>query len=162
MGKCSYNNERERPVREQLHADDAQLRLRDREDGGGLRGPRRAHGPVRGAARHRLGLRVNLYVPAPRISLCRHAEPGCGVAAKKSQVASSGQEAGVSNATIVDETSLLGVTTVRGGGGASLRARDRGLGHGHDESPQLNTQANFFLPFTSTLLLPRARDQDAG
>ena len=79
---------------------------------------------------------MNLYVPAPRISLCRHAEPGCGVAAKKSQVASSGQEAGVSNATIVDETSLLGVTTVRGGGGASLRARDRGLGHGHGDSSQ--------------------------
>ena len=32
MEKCFYNNERERPVREQLHPDDAQLRLRDREE----------------------------------------------------------------------------------------------------------------------------------
>ena len=45
------------------------------------------------------------------------------------------------------ETSLLGVTTVRGGGGASLRARVQGLGHGHDESLHLKTQANFFLHF---------------
>ena len=114
-----------------LRPDDPQ---RVREEGG-LRGPRRAPGPGRGAALHRLGLWVNLYVPAPRISLCRHAEPGCGVAAKKSQVRPRSRRI---NATIVDETSLLGVTTVRGGGGASLRARDRGLGHGHGDSSQLS------------------------
>ena len=144
MGKCSYNNERERPVREQLHADDAQLRLRDREDGGGLRGPRRAHGPGRDAARHRLGQRVNLYVPAPRLSLCRHAEQGCGVAAKKSPVAA--KKPVYKRTTIVDETSLLGVTAVLGGGGASLRTRDQGLGQGQGGLiSTFDTQANFFL-----------------
>ena len=135
-----------------LRPDDPQ---RVREEGG-LRGPRRAPGPGRGAALHRLGLWVNLYVPAPRISLCRHAEQGCGVAAKKSP--GGGQVAGVSNATIVDETSLLGVTTVRGGGGASLRARDREQGRGHGDSSQHSTQAyNFFLPFTSTIAGTRPR-----
>ena len=44
------------------------------------------------------------------------------------------------------ETSLLGVTTVQGGGGASLRARDRGLGHGQGGLlPTLETPAYFFL-----------------
>ena len=148
-GKCFYNNERKRPVREQLHADGAQLRLRDREDGGGLRGPQRAHGPGRGAARHRLGLRVNLYVPAPRLSLCRHAEQGCGVAAKKSPVAA--KKPVYKRTTIVDETSLLGVTAVLEGGGASLRTRDRGLGHGHGGLfTTLNTQAKFYSSFYSS------------
>ena len=38
------------------------------------------------------------------------------------------------------------MTAVLGGGGASLRAWDRGLGHGHGGLlPTLDTQANFFL-----------------
>ena len=86
---------------------------------------------------------MNLYVPAPRISLCRHAEPGCGVAAKKSQVRPRSRRI---NATIVDETSLLGVTAVLGGGGARLRTRDRGLGHSFGGLfTTLNTQAKFYF-----------------
>ena len=65
------------------------------------------------------------------------------MAAKKSQVRPRSRRI---NATIVDETSLLGVTAVLGGGGARLRTRDRGLGHGHGGLlPTLDTQANFFL-----------------
>ena len=38
------------------------------------------------------------------------------------------------------------MTVVLGGGGASLRAWDRGLGHGHGGLlPTLDTQANFFF-----------------
>ena len=52
------------------------------------------------------------------------------------------------------ETSLLGVTAVRGGGGASLRAQDRGLGHGLGGLfTTLNTQAKFYFNssfYTST------------
>ena len=44
------------------------------------------------------------------------------------------------------ETSLLGVTLVRGGGGASLCAWDRGLGHSFGGLfTTLNTQAKFYL-----------------
>ena len=106
-----------------------------------------------------------LYAPSPTLSLCRHAEQGCGVEAKKSPVAAKGPAH--ERAAIVDETRENSTGgdcgAVRGGGGVSLRARDRGLGHGHGDSSQHSTQAyNFFLPFTSTLLLPRVRDQDAG
>ena len=66
------------------------------------------------------------------------------MAAKKSPVAA--KKPVYKRTTIVDETSLLGVTAVLGGGGASLRAWDRGLGHGHGGLlPTLNTQANFFF-----------------
>ena len=67
-----------------LRPDVAHLRLRVREEGGGQRGQVRAPGPGRGAALHHRGLRVTLYAPSPTLSLCRHAEQGCGVAAKKS------------------------------------------------------------------------------
>jgi len=90
-----------------LRPDDPQ---RVREEGGGLRGLVRAPGPGRGAALHRLGLRVTLYAPSPRLSLCRHAEQGCGVAAKKLPVAA--KKPAHKRAAIVDETSLLGVTAV--------------------------------------------------
>ena len=44
------------------------------------------------------------------------------------------------------EKTLLGVTTVRGGGGASLRTRDQGLGHGQGGLiPTFDTPAYFFL-----------------
>ena len=54
--------------------------------------------------------------------------------------------------SMTPETSQLGVTTVRGGGGASLRAQDQGLGHGHGGLfTTLNTQAKFYSSFfTST------------
>ena len=47
-------------------------------------------------------LRVNLLRPAPTLSLCRHAEQGCGVAAKKSPVAA--KKPAYKRAAIVDET----------------------------------------------------------
>ena len=82
-----------------LRPDDPQ---RVREEGGGLRGHVRAPGPGRGVARHRLRLRVTLYAPSPTISLCRHAEQGCGVEAKKSPVAA--KKPAYKRAAIVDET----------------------------------------------------------
>ena len=143
-----------------LRPDVAHLRLRVREEGGGQRGHVRASGPGRGAALDPQGLRVTLYAPSPTISLCRHAEQGCGVEAKKSPVAAKGPAH--ERAAIVDETRENSTGgdcgAVRGGGGVSLRARDRGLGHGHGDSSQHSTQAyNFFLPFTSTIAGTRPR-----
>ena len=66
------------------------------------------------------------------------------MAAKKSPVAAKKPVS--KHTAIVDETSLLGVTAVLGGGGASLRAGDRGLGHGQGGPlSTLETQAYFFL-----------------
>ena len=85
-----------------LRPDVAHLRLRVREEGGGQRGQVRAPGPGRGAALDPQGLRVTLYAPSPTISLCRHAEQGCGVEAKKSPVAA--KKPAYKRAAIVDET----------------------------------------------------------
>ena len=66
------------------------------------------------------------------------------MAAKKSPVVT--KKPVYKRTTIVDETSLLGVTAVLGGGGASLRTRDQGLGQGQGGlTPTFDTQANFFL-----------------
>ena len=66
------------------------------------------------------------------------------MAAKKSPVAA--KKPVYKRTTIVDETSLLGVTAVLGGGGASLRTRDQGLGQGQGGLiSTFDTQANFFL-----------------
>ena len=72
------------------------------------------------------------------------------------EVAGGGQEAGVLNpllSSMRPETSLLGVTTVQGGGGASLRAQDREQGRGlgwtlqHSTLKPNSTSNSSFLHF---------------
>ena len=144
-----------------LRPDVAHLRLRVREEGGGQRGQVRAPGPGRGAALHHRGLRVTLYAPSPTLSLCRHAEQGCGVAAKKSPVAA--KKPAYKRAAIVDETRDNST-----GGDYGMRRWRRYTSHSGPRArswPWWTLQHSTLKPNStsnSSFLLPRVRDQDPG
>ena len=143
-----------------LRPDVAHLRLRVREEGGGQRGHVRAPGPGRGAALDPQGLRVTLYAPSPTLSLCRHAEQGCGVEAKKSPVAA--KKPAYKRAAIVDETRENST-----GGDYGTRRWRRFSSHSGPRArpwprrthPNIR-HSSLLLP--STLLQVRGRDQDPG